>query len=207
MKYLKKFENSQELEEHQDLGSHYMFFKNIESIKHYINEIEQLDQKEIGNLLDNGHDWAADHITVATDCIEQVSNFLRNEENMHMDQVDDTDLENTIQPEVINNVDDDIVESYLSFLENIEVEDLDKISSEIKKNIDLVPSDQLSVISPEIIKNAKSGNIKNLTKGALIVLATLILQSCSSVHYEHCSGLKQMLYRTGKSVKFPKKFQ
>ena len=103
MKYLKNFESAHQLEEHPDFGSHYMFFKNIESIKHYISEIEQLDQKEIGELLDNGHDWAADHIAVATDCIQQVSNFLRNEETMHMDdQVDEEDVEDAMYPEVVN---------------------------------------------------------------------------------------------------------
>jgi hypothetical protein len=104
MKYLKKFEGLHQLEEHPDFGSHYMFFKNIESIKHYISEIEQLDPKEIGELLDNGHDWAADHMAVATDCIQQVSNFLRNEDTMHMDdQVDGhVEMEGDMYSEPVN---------------------------------------------------------------------------------------------------------
>ena len=129
MKYLKKFESAHQLEEHTDFGSHYMFFKNIESIKHYISEIEQLDQKEIGELLDNGHDWAADHIAVATDCIQQVSNFLRNEETIHMDdQVDGKDIKDAMNPEVVNPTEDvqevevvqtpEIVESFQDFVIN-----------------------------------------------------------------------------------------
>jgi hypothetical protein len=104
MKYLKKFEGLHQLEEHPDFGSHYMFFKNIESIKHYISEIEQLDPKEIGELLDNGHDWAADHMAVATDCIQQVSNFLRNEDTIHMDdQVDGhVEMEGDMYSEPVN---------------------------------------------------------------------------------------------------------
>ena len=127
MKYLKKFEGLHQLEEHPDFGSHYMFFKNIESIKHYISEIEQLDPKEIGELLDNGHDWAADHIAVATDCIEQVSNFLRNEDTMHMDDqgqgTEDVDVEDAMYSEPVNpaeNVEEikdetEVVESFKDF--------------------------------------------------------------------------------------------
>lgn len=127
MKYLKTFENEHQLEEHPDQGSHYMFFKNIESIKHYISEIEQISDEEIGHLLDNGHDWAADHITVAKECIQQVSEFLKNEDTMHMDDqekgTEEVDVEDAMYSAPVNPAENqegikdetEVVESFKDF--------------------------------------------------------------------------------------------
>ena len=123
MKYLKKFENEHQLEEHSEQGSHYMFFKNIEIIKHCIEEIEKISKEEIGELLDNGHDWAADHITVAKECIQQVSDFLRSENTMDTKEPD-INSEPTFQPNIpvedrkgIELIEDDnqVVESFKKF--------------------------------------------------------------------------------------------
>ena len=75
MAHIKRFlENSEE----EKKSSHYMFFNNLLSIKRFINEIEKLDKNKIEELLENGHDWAADHIATSKDNIEQVSDFLIN---------------------------------------------------------------------------------------------------------------------------------
>lgn len=55
----------------------YMFFSNLESIKRKCESILAMDFKAIDEMLNaGGHDWAADHITVAKENIDQVENFL-----------------------------------------------------------------------------------------------------------------------------------
>ena len=58
---------------------HYMFFANLTSIKHYIEEILKMDPEEVDNHLKNGHDWAADHIATSKDDIQEVADWIRNE--------------------------------------------------------------------------------------------------------------------------------
>ena len=61
---------------------HYMFFQNLLTIKHYLEEILQMDKKKIDELLANGHDWAVDHLSTSTDDIAEVTNWLRGEIEM-----------------------------------------------------------------------------------------------------------------------------
>jgi len=58
---------------------HYMFFANLTSIKHYIEEILKMDPEEVDKHLKNGHDWAADHIATSKDDIQEVADWIRNE--------------------------------------------------------------------------------------------------------------------------------
>lgn len=62
-------------------GEHkyYMFFKNLSSIKHYISEIEKMDPDQLDQMLQNGHDWAADHIATSKDDIQEVADWVRGE--------------------------------------------------------------------------------------------------------------------------------
>lgn len=63
-------------ENYKDLQN-YMFFSNVESIKRKCESILAMDFKAIDELLNaGGHDWAADHVAVAKENIDQVENFL-----------------------------------------------------------------------------------------------------------------------------------
>jgi hypothetical protein len=62
------------LKEHQDT-SNYMFFGNLETIKRLVDELLEIDHSEIDSFLTE-HDWASDHISVATENLEQVFDFL-----------------------------------------------------------------------------------------------------------------------------------
>ena len=57
----------------------YMFFGNLEQIKRQCELLLSFDKQMIENLLQNGHDWADDHITVAKENIDQVFDFIMNE--------------------------------------------------------------------------------------------------------------------------------
>jgi len=61
----------------RDGNQHYMFFQNLETIQHCIDEIMAMDKAAIDELLANGHDWASDHVATSKDDIEEVSNWLR----------------------------------------------------------------------------------------------------------------------------------
>lgn len=53
----------------------YMFFSNITEIKRMLDDIEKMDSDKIDKILLE-HDWASDHISVATENIEHVYKFL-----------------------------------------------------------------------------------------------------------------------------------
>jgi hypothetical protein len=80
MKAIPEFNKFKEdVKEAHDNVEHYMFFKNIENIKVMIDELLQMNPTQVDMLLNNGHDWAADHITSSKDDIQEVTDFLRSE--------------------------------------------------------------------------------------------------------------------------------
>jgi hypothetical protein len=56
----------------------YMFFGNLQTIHRLSQEILEMDQSKVNQVLDDGHNWAEDHITTAKVQISQVFNFLMN---------------------------------------------------------------------------------------------------------------------------------
>lgn len=73
-------ESQNESHEHE---KNYMFFQNLSTIKHYLEEILAMDKNAVDSILSNGHDWASDHLATAKDDIEEVCNFVRNEIEMN----------------------------------------------------------------------------------------------------------------------------
>jgi hypothetical protein len=59
--------------------TNYMFFSNLEQIKRQCEELLSLDPKMVEDILNNGHDWADDHITVSKENMSQVYDFMINE--------------------------------------------------------------------------------------------------------------------------------
>jgi phosphotransacetylase len=57
----------------------YMFFSNLEQIKRQCEILLGEDKQMIESILDNGHDWAQDHIAEAKNNMDQVFDFLMNE--------------------------------------------------------------------------------------------------------------------------------
>ena len=58
---------------------HYMFFQNLSTVKHYLEEIMSMDKSKVDALLSDGHDWAVDHLSTSTDDLAEVTNWLRGE--------------------------------------------------------------------------------------------------------------------------------
>jgi len=57
----------------------YMFFSNLEQIKRQCEIMMRFDESVIEQILDNGHDWAQDHIAEAKNNMDQVFDFMMNE--------------------------------------------------------------------------------------------------------------------------------
>lgn len=72
-----------ESEEHME-NDRYMFFSNLEQMERQCGLLLDLDHSQLESILDNGHDWAQDHIAEAKNNLDQVFDFLMNEtKNYH----------------------------------------------------------------------------------------------------------------------------
>ncbi len=60
-------------------SSRYMFFSNSEQIRRQCDLLLELGEDEVSSILENGHDWAQDHIAEAKNNMDQVFDFLMNE--------------------------------------------------------------------------------------------------------------------------------
>jgi hypothetical protein len=65
------------IEEHD--SSRYMFFSNLEQMKRQCEILLDIDHNMVEDILENGHDWAQDHIAEAKNNMDQVFDFLMNE--------------------------------------------------------------------------------------------------------------------------------
>lgn len=72
------------LKEHKE-QENYMFFGNLETMKRLIDELMKMDQHKIDQILTE-HDWASDHISVATENLEQVFDFLAGHDSPEHDE-------------------------------------------------------------------------------------------------------------------------
>ena len=65
-------------ESHEDYSDRYMFFSNLEQIRRQCDMLLELDQDTVTQILDDGHDWAQDHIAEAKNNMDQVFDFMMN---------------------------------------------------------------------------------------------------------------------------------
>jgi hypothetical protein len=63
----------------EEEGSRYMFFSNLQQMKRQCEYLLDFDENQIEEILENGHDWAQDHIAEAKNNMDQVFDFLMNE--------------------------------------------------------------------------------------------------------------------------------
>lgn len=65
--------------EKNEYDLNYMFLGNLKTMKRMIDDLMQMDPKEINMILNNGHEWAVDHIASSADDVQEVYNFLKNQ--------------------------------------------------------------------------------------------------------------------------------
>jgi hypothetical protein len=86
-------------ETHQEHTDRYMFFSNLEQMRRQCDLLLDLERDMIDSILDNGHDWAQDHVAEAKNNLDQVFDFLMNEikgdgtEDMSMEDESDYMME------------------------------------------------------------------------------------------------------------------
>ena len=88
-KLIKKMINEQE-------SSRYMFFSNLEQMKRQCEILLDMDEEEVSSILENGHDWAQDHIAEAKNNMDQVFDFIMNEterDNSEMEMSEDSNTQ------------------------------------------------------------------------------------------------------------------
>jgi hypothetical protein len=85
MKVLKEQEQEQEL-------ANYMFFSNLQQIKRQCEMMMDMDPNKIDDIIQNGHDWADDHISEAKTNIDQVFDFFKNKMSEESEYVDYEDI-------------------------------------------------------------------------------------------------------------------
>jgi hypothetical protein len=57
----------------------YMFFSNLEQIRRQCDMLLELDPHVVDEIIQNGHDWADDHVSEAKNNMDQVFDFMMNE--------------------------------------------------------------------------------------------------------------------------------
>jgi hypothetical protein len=66
----------------------YMFFSNLQQIKRQCDMLLDMDRTMLDEILQNGHDWADDHVTEAKVNMDQVFDFIMNEKEKHSEYTD-----------------------------------------------------------------------------------------------------------------------
>jgi len=66
-------------EEEEHRSGRYMFFSNLEQMKRQCDLLLDLDEEMVESILEDGHDWAQDHIAEAKNNMDQVFDFIMNE--------------------------------------------------------------------------------------------------------------------------------
>ena len=79
------------LKEEQE-SENYMFFSNLKQIARQCKMLLEMDEEMIDQILQDGHDWADDHVTEAKVNMDQVFDFLMNESKKQRQYVDYEDI-------------------------------------------------------------------------------------------------------------------
>lgn len=73
---------SYEITEGHGEMENYMFFQNLHTLKHAVEELLELDPHKVDQILSDGHGWALDHIATSVDDVDEVYHFLSNSVEM-----------------------------------------------------------------------------------------------------------------------------
>lgn len=75
----KDYSNPQDKGSYSKRNENYMFFSNLKQMRRQLDiMINEFDHNMVNDVLNNGHDWADDHITEAKVNIDQVFDFFMN---------------------------------------------------------------------------------------------------------------------------------
>ena len=96
------------LREEERGSSRYMFFSNLQQMRRQCDLLLDLDQQMVESILENGHDWAQDHISEAKNNMDQVFDFIMNEskkDGMELSMnIDDKDMIMSEEDDIIDDL-------------------------------------------------------------------------------------------------------
>ena len=72
----------------QQETENYMFFGNLKQIARQCKMLLEMDEEMVDQILQDGHDWADDHVSEAKTNMDQVFDFIMNEKNKMEQYVD-----------------------------------------------------------------------------------------------------------------------
>jgi len=72
----------------QQESENYMFFSNLKQIARQCKMLLEMDEEMIDQILQDGHDWADDHVSEAKTNMDQVFDFIMNEKRKMGEYVD-----------------------------------------------------------------------------------------------------------------------
>jgi hypothetical protein len=87
----------------QERSERYMFFSNLQQIRRQMDILLDMDPNMVESVLEDGHDWAQDHIATAKESIDQVFDFLMNMEKEDEALVDGNVMEGKKKKNVATN--------------------------------------------------------------------------------------------------------
>jgi hypothetical protein len=70
-----------EMVNEEEKSSRYMFISNLKQMCQQAKELLEYDEEMLEDVLNNGHDWAADHVATAKESLDQVYDFFKNKNN------------------------------------------------------------------------------------------------------------------------------
>ena len=95
-------------EDHDMRSTRYMFFSNLEQMRRQCDLLLDLDQSMVEGILDDGQDWAQDHIAEAKNNMDQVFDFIMNEskkDGMELSMnIDDKDMVMSEEDDIIDDL-------------------------------------------------------------------------------------------------------
>jgi hypothetical protein len=71
-----------------EMTTNYMFFSNLQQITRQCKMLLDLDPEMIDEILQDGHDWADDHVSEAKTNMDQVFDFIMNEKRKMEQYID-----------------------------------------------------------------------------------------------------------------------
>ena len=80
------------IKESEQQVENYMFFSNLKQMMRQCKLLLELDPQMVDEILQNGHDWADDHVTEAKTNMDQVFDFIMNEKSKMEQYVEYEDI-------------------------------------------------------------------------------------------------------------------
>jgi len=92
-------------------SNNYMFYSNLKQMHRQCEILLNKDEMEINSILENGHDWAEDHISEAKNNMDQVFDFMMNELGEDITEMSTTaGVAGYDTPAAFGDVEDDTIE-------------------------------------------------------------------------------------------------